>query len=219
MTKNTIKITCFLIVLSVGNLAFCKQNNPETNLSIKNEQKNQTDNMEIYLAIGTKTIFQEAIETDLPTSFSFVANMDYKGFLRFHAETTHFLSENNNRSSLGVGAVFGIYGKNAPKIGGLQIKVPLIAEIGFFTGEAFQRIGEPGSGNHYELLWLIYGPSTGIDFTIWKPKKMGIYFALKTGLMFFNETRNYNLISETDNVGIDYNVVMPELSFHVGIAF
>jgi hypothetical protein len=78
-----------------------------------------------------------------------------------------------------VGAVFTPTGKNAKTTGGFQLKIPLLADVGFMAGnpEAFDGYDE-------DIKWLLLGPSTGADFIWWKAQKLGFTISVKAGYQF-----------------------------------
>jgi hypothetical protein len=119
----------------------------------------------------------------VPAPVTVEVKVDYGNLLRLHAEMTYHLVEQIKRPSLGAGVAFPLYGNDAARTGGFQLKIPLIAEMGVLFGN-----NEPGYGNGSEkvrLRWFIFGPSTGLDFTWWAPEKAGFWFSLNAGYMFY----------------------------------
>jgi len=96
--------------------------------------------------------------------------------LRIRTDLSYHPYANSVHSTLAMGFLFLPKGKTAPKIGGLQIKLPILLDVGFVSGQV-----EAGDGYVDEIIWLLLGPSAGADFTWWKPNKFGFIISLKVG--------------------------------------
>ncbi|MBN2674479.1 MAG: hypothetical protein JXX29_22555, partial [Deltaproteobacteria bacterium] len=75
------------------------------------------------------------------------------------------------------GMVFSPKGASASRTGGFQLKLPVLVDLGFMTGEL-----EAGDGFRDNINWLLIGPSSGVDLIWWKANKLGIIVSFKLGI-------------------------------------
>lgn len=146
----------------------------------------------------------------MPVPISTTLKLDIGRFLRLHGEYTyHILYYEYRRGSAGAGAAFTVYGKTAPTKGGGEIKIPALFEFGGISGRL-----DVGDGHVDAIKWLIMGPSTGIDYTWWFPKKVGIWICLNISYMFrVDRESEYSGYDDLERA-----IGFPEIAVLVGFA-
>ena len=192
-----IQVLCFTLILFS-----CR-------ITLAEEMK--TKDVEVRIGIGAKSIFG-AGWAGLPMPISVHLNVDYGRLFRVHGEMTHHLAEGINNMSLGAGVALKLYGKDAPKNGGFQMKFPIIAEIGILSGTI-----EAGDGYNDDISWFLIGASTGVDFTWWAADGAGFWLSLNIGYMFRVEAGSDYTTSGYSSAEDGFST--QEASLILGIAF
>ncbi len=120
----------------------------------------------------------------IPAPVTVTVDLDV-GMLRIHGEYTHHIGDHVNRWSVGPGVAFCPV-KKSPGRGAFQLKIPVIADLGFLVGAV-----EAGDGYSDHLQWFILGPSTGLDLSWWVRPKIGLNLSLFGGYKFRVDMNSY----------------------------
>ncbi|MDJ0761414.1 MAG: hypothetical protein QNJ97_00375 [Myxococcota bacterium] len=119
----------------------------------------------------------------IPAPVAVAINADVGKWLRVRTDVNYHLAAKALYATFGAGIVFRPVGANARKDGGFQLKLPILGELGFLSGEV-----EAGDGYNDTLRWFLYGASLGVDFVWWKAKKAGFCLSVKGGYLFKKDT-------------------------------
>ena len=147
--------------------------------------------------LGVTSWHKMGVLTEVPWPLSAVLKVDIGRFVRLHTKYAVQISNTPHQVTSGAGAAFTVVGRNACHKGGAELKIPAILEGGIVTG----KISDVGDGYTDTIHWMILGPSTGIDFTWWFPKRIGIWFAINVGYLFkiADLGSDYSGYVDTDN--------------------
>ncbi len=177
INKNRSKSIKLFMLITFIITGFLIQNSP-----LKAEEKT-TIPADFQIAAGFSSIFATAFDFNgiIPTFIAVRASVDIKKLLRLEADYKYHITGMHgpgavHHVSIGAGAAFRPVGKNAAKNGGFQLKIPVVFNLGYLTGDA--EVYESDSDT---LRWVTFGIYSGLD-CIWYFKKpsFGFFFTFGT---------------------------------------
>ena len=134
-------------------------------------------NVDVFITAGARSMWGAAWGIiPMPPTAGFWVD---KGKLRLRLDVGYHPYANLGYAVVGGGMVFTPKGKNAPQTGGLQVKLPVMADLGFMSGEL-----EAGDGYRDNITWMLLGPAGGVDLVWWKSNRYGFVVSFKTAVQF-----------------------------------
>jgi hypothetical protein len=157
-------------------------------------KENALRKYEFRVGLGAKTNLDLG---GIPTIPTLLVSFDFARYGRLEVDFSCLVGVDLIFSlTLAGGAAFEVYRKRRSKKGDAVIKIPILAELGFETGNFYAGDGYEGTTTAFLL-----GLSTGVDFTWWRNKKSGFNLRIKVNYLgrFEGEYSNENTGSNSPN--------------------
>lgn len=148
------------------------------------EEESETKDYEVRASAGARSMLF-GMWLMAPATVSIIVTGDILKYFRIQADVSPYSFWHLNidrrflRISLASGAAFKVYGDKSNQIGGWEVIIPAMVDLGYLSGEF-----EDGDGMMTTIKWLTIGPSSGVDFTWWSRKGIGFDVSLKVSYLF-----------------------------------